>query len=73
MADEQLLAEWYAARGSRVARLSSDQEAVMRRNLRARQKEIDNPKPLEYCVVCQCNARGIHRSPAQQIGLINAH
>ena len=61
MGGEQLLAEWYEERGPRASRLNPEQEAAMARNLRGRQEELDNPKPLEWCPTCQVNTRGAHQ------------
>jgi hypothetical protein len=58
---DPLLEQWYADRGPKAKRLQPEQEAAMTAHLRARQEEIDNPKPLQFCETCKRVARGEHR------------
>jgi hypothetical protein len=58
--DEALLREWQAARGSMARPLAIAEWAQITRALRSRQNELENPKPLEPCPICQCKARGPH-------------
>ena len=60
--DKALLAEWYADRGQKAAKLNPSQEAALIPILRERRQEIENPKPLEFCEKCQVLTRGQHRS-----------
>lgn len=58
--DEELLAEWYAARGKDTPRLPMSEVPRMIKALRITEEDELNPKPLIHCPICNVLARGEH-------------